>query len=122
MAKEIILYTGDDEEVTLPHKWQICGQCEGHGTSSAYLGAFTRDDLDEEGPEFCEDYFAGRYDRACETCGGSGKVKVVDRDRTPAHQLKAYDEQCADNAEIEAIHRMERLMEGGWREEGWLGR
>ena len=59
------LYCDDGSEIELPSKWTICRHCQGEGTSSAYLGAFTRDDMDEAGPEFLEDYMAGRYDRAC---------------------------------------------------------
>lgn len=122
MAKAPILYNDDDSETELPFKWEICGACSGHGSSSAYLGAFTREDLDDEGPEFVEDYFAGRYDRSCEHCDGAGKVKVVDPARTPKDKLAAYRAQEDDREHIDAIQRQERLMEGGWREEGWFGR
>lgn len=69
---------GLEVELSVPAKWEICRTCEGHGASSAYLGAFTRDDFDDEGPEFVEDYIAGNYDRACDECHGSGKVIVAD--------------------------------------------
>lgn len=119
MTRPVILYC-DDEEIHMPTRWRICGQCEGRGTSSAYLGAFTRDDFEEEGPEFVEDYMAGRYDRACETCEGSGKVLEVDRKKAKAMGLlERWDRQEADDAADRETNRMERLMEGGWREEGW---
>jgi RecJ-like exonuclease len=114
---DLLLY--DDENPdgrALPFKWCICPHCEGNGTSSAYLGAFTGEQLRDD-PEFAEDYIAGHYDRACDTCGGSGKVKVVDARRTPKADLKAYRRQQADNAECDRIQRQEMLMEGGWREE-----
>ncbi len=112
------LFNDDGDETELPFKWEICPDCEGHGTSSAYLGAFTREDIDDAGEEFMDDYMSGRLDRACDHCSG-GKIKVVDRSRVSAEDLAAFDEQERDRQECEAIHRQERLFEGGWREEGW---
>lgn len=75
-----IAYPNPDTDGTIrvPAVWAICDTCSGNGTSSAYLGAFTSDDLAELGHEFCEDYTAGRYDRACPDCDGTGKVLVID--------------------------------------------
>lgn len=52
-------------------RFVVCYACDGRGLSSAYLGAFTAGELDEMGEDFAVDYFAGRLDRACETCGGN---------------------------------------------------
>lgn len=112
-----ILHCDDGSETELPWRWAICGSCDGHGTSSAYLGAFTRRDMEDD-PEFFKEYMEGRYDRACDHCVG-GRVRVVDRDRCTSEQLAAWDAQVEDDRHIDAIHRAERLMEGGWREEGW---
>ena len=117
-----VLYDDDGGERELPTKFEVCGQCEGRGKSSAYLGAFTRDDFEDEGPEFEEDYFAGRYDRACETCGGKRVVEVVDREKLSKADLKAWDAQEEERYQDAETSRMERLMEGGWKEEGWYGR
>lgn len=58
-------------------KWKICPRCEGEGKSSAYLGAYTAEEFQEAfDAEEQEDYIAGRYDGACEQCGGSGKVNA----------------------------------------------
>lgn len=111
MAKFPTICNGDDTETQLPHKWEICGSCEGHGKSSAYLGAFTRDDLDDAGEEFCEDYFAGRLDRPCEECGGSGKVAVADEGRMTKAQRKAWKDQCDDDADYHATVEAERRAE-----------
>ena len=46
--KDLVLHGGDGTETTLPFKWAICGQCDGHGKSSAYLGAFTREEAEAE--------------------------------------------------------------------------
>lgn len=119
MAKPV-LYNGDDTETPLPTKWHICPQCEGRGHSSGYLGAFTGEQMRED-PEFAEDYMAGKYDRACDTCGGSGKVEVVDRKQLTKAQRRAWDAQEEADRQDRNTERMERLMEGGWREEGWYG-
>jgi hypothetical protein len=106
---DITYFDDDENEVTLPSCWEICDHCRGEGRSSAYLGAFTRDELDDD-PEFFEDYRAGRYDRTCEECGGSGKVKVVDRESADPAALEAYDAQQRELAETRAIERAERAM------------
>jgi len=115
------LYT-DDGERELPFMWAICDDCSGHGKSSAYLGAFSGRRLEEAqaDTEFWEDYLAGVYDRPCEGCKGSGKVKIVDESRLSPEDLAAWRAQVADDAADAAERRAEWLMEGGWREEGWF--
>jgi len=59
-------------------QWAICGVCNGHGTSTAYLGAYTRSDREEMGDEwyeFMDDVKRGVYDQPCPECGGTGKVQ-----------------------------------------------
>lgn len=59
-------------------RWVICDCCQGDGTSTAYLGAYTQSDRDEMGDEwfeFAEDVRAGHYDRPCDECSGTGKVR-----------------------------------------------
>ena len=116
----ILLYTDDDNPITLPERFELCPCCEGRGTSSGYLGAFTREELYDD-PDFAEDYLAGRYDRPCQECQGLRVVAVVDEDRCPPNLLEEYRKQQADEADCRDIERQERLMEGGWRELGWYG-
>lgn len=109
--KPILLY--DDENPDgreLPTKLVICESCEGKGTSSAYLGAFTRDDFEEEGPEFVEDYLSGAYDRACDECRGTGRVCVVDADAMSAEDRAAYQEQREDDYADQAMRAAELRM------------
>lgn len=122
MSKTPTLYHDDGSEEQLPFRWIICSACRGEGKSSAYLGAFTAEDMDEAGPEFVEDYIAGNYDRACDTCGGSGKLKEVDPSKTPKAKLREFRRQEQDNADCDRIQRQELLAEGGWRELDWYGR
>lgn len=95
-------YDEEGDCVTLPYKWEICGHCRGEGKSSSYLGAFTWDDLREQGDEFIEDYFAGNYDRDCDCCDGTGKVPVADMDRMSEFQQKKWEEQIQAEIEYES--------------------
>lgn len=61
-------------------KFVVCPSCEGRGASSAYLGAFTSDDIDQMDPEFMEDYFAGSFDRTCTDCKGRNVVPECAQD------------------------------------------
>jgi RecJ-like exonuclease len=101
----------DDEglEIELPTRWEICDMCRGEGKESAYLGAFTSEDFAED-YEFFEDYMAGRYDRTCEACRGTGKVKVVDEDRCEQRLLEMYWEQERAIAECDQMSYLERMM------------
>lgn len=117
ITKTITLYGDKERRVALPARWCICDGCRGEGKSSAYLGAYTADEMDEAGPEFEADYFAGAYDRPCEECDGTGKVLRIDRKRISEHgdrvekaYLRAYDEQERAAREIDRISEMERRM------------
>lgn len=118
--RNFVIYNDDDTETPVPTKWEICRTCRGAGRSSAYLGAFTADQMAED-PDFAADYAAGEYDRTCDRCGGSGKVKTVDRRAmSPAMRRQWYAQESA-RREVDAIHRQERLMEGGWRDDPAYG-
>lgn len=70
-------------------KWEICPACQGEGKSSAYLGAYSREDFAHEfSDEEQEQYFMGGYDRACERCEGSGKVSA---ESEAAHSSRRSD-------------------------------
>lgn len=118
-----IIYTDEnDEQHELPTRFEVCPSCQGHGTSSAYLGAWTASEWAQEDDEFKEDYLAGRYDRPCETCDGLRVVPLVDEEQCDPKLLKAYQDHQRELAEMRSVERQERLMEGGWRDMGWYGR
>lgn len=80
---------GVETIVALPARYEICPHCSGKGSTSAHLGAYSSDEMDEEGPEFLEDYLAGAYDRPCDDCLGSpGRVLVVDESRVITDEQK----------------------------------
>lgn len=56
--------------------WIICPECRGEGKSSAYLGAITQEDRERDwDPDSWDDYMNGAYDRICDCCNGTGKVR-----------------------------------------------
>lgn len=88
-----------------PRHWAICGCCDGEGTSSAYLGDFSMDELNED-PDFAEAYFDGAYDRTCPKCKGSGKVKAISYERLTDAQRQELDDYNEMQAEMAAERRM----------------
>lgn len=103
-------------------KFIVCPECEGTGTSSAYLGAFTSDDMAQMDDEFMDDYFAGRYDRHCDECKGQRVVAgcFMDECPYPVAVVNGYfgrtvgkgcwdhDEDARDAADVEAMSASER--------------
>lgn len=110
MAKFPFYYDEEGECIHLPYTWVICGHCEGEGMSSSYLGAFTWDELNEQGEEFIEDYFAGNYDRPCDCCEGSGKIPIPNYDKMTEEQLEKYK----DHVQAEREYKAERRAEMRW--------
>lgn len=114
MSKTPVLYCDDGSEIDLPTKWEVCGSCEGRGTTSRHVecdgGGFTSSEWAEQDQDFREDYLAGRYDRACNACGGRTTVKVVDYDRMSPEQAAAYDSQLAADSYCRAEEMAERRM------------
>ena len=100
------LYIGDEER-KLPTKWCICRQCKGDGKSSAYLGAYTHEEMEQQGEQFIEDYFGGRFDRICESCKGAGKVQEVDLSQLTTTDKAAWYKQCEADRLDRAIHAAE---------------
>lgn len=82
------------DDARYPAHWEICPHCQGNGSSSAYLGAFSREEFDHEfSYEEQEAYFNGEYDRPCEECEGQGKRLVLNEDELTDEQreeLQSY--------------------------------
>lgn len=108
MSRDPVVYK-DDDEIPLPTRWRICSHCQGDGMSSAYLGAFTGDQMRED-PDFAEEYMQGRYDRTCDECNGSGKVKVVDYHKCDPELYELYIEQRRESRAVDEMAEMERRM------------
>ena len=101
---------GDEYEIDLPTRFEVCSRCEGHGTHlTPSIGehAYTREEFEEA---FFEDdereaYFTrgGRYDVQCEECRGARVVAVIDCDRCTTDEQKHALEDL-DRAEREAYY------------------
>ena len=67
---------------SVPAKMEVCGRCEGTGKHDhpAFSNGFTSDEMAEAGPDFQEEYMAGRYDVTCSACKGEKVQKVIDED------------------------------------------
>jgi hypothetical protein len=101
---------GDEEEIELPTHKEVCPTCQGEGKHSGHLGAFTRDEMDEQGPEFFEDYMRGFYDKTCEQCGGLRVVDVIDLERVDPETRAKYEKWADEEARYRQICEMERRM------------
>lgn len=107
-------------------KFIVCPSCEGTGGSSAYLGSFTSDDIDQMDGEFMEDYFAGNFDRPCEECRGqrvvacckvegcNQPVAVINSywSRTPHVYAECFDhsDEARSSADDQAVGAAERAF------------
>jgi RecJ-like exonuclease len=64
--------------------------------------------MDEAGPEFFEAYMSGEYDKTCDACNGTGKVKVPDFKVMSKTQREEWDSQCEADDYIRAEEEAER--------------
>ena len=100
----------DIGDATYPAKYEVCPTCKGQGTSSAYLGAFTSDDMYELGPEFQQDYMEGLYDKECPECNGRTTVLVVDENRLTEQERDEVDRFYREMNNLKAMEAAERRM------------
>lgn len=82
------------------NRFVACPRCEGRGThvNPAVDGnGISREEMDELGDDFLEDYLGGVYDVACEECHGE---RVVPRCAEPTCYEPAERDQshCYDHA------------------------
>ena len=101
-------YDNDGAKIeNLPTCWAICGECHGDGATSAYLGAIDHDDWDEDE---LRAYLNGAYDRSCDACRGSGKVKTINYDQLTPDQRVDVEDQDAQVANCHAEMAAEQRM------------
>lgn len=110
-----VLYTDDGEEtVVFPAHYEVCHRCRG-------IGKHVHPAIDEMGitpeefaedPEFEERYFSGAYDVPCHECKGERVVACMDETLSPELEakLRLLEKQWDDDAQMEAMGRMERMM------------
>jgi hypothetical protein len=117
------LSNGDEETIQFPAKMIVCYTCEGKGKTvnpDIDGNGLTREDFDEAGPEFMEDYMSGVYDITCRTCKGKNVIAELDRERIERDPklrllLKLKDKQEADEARDDASEAWLRRAESGER-------
>jgi hypothetical protein len=95
----------DGNEIELPTRWEVCPECDGNGSSSSHLGAITESDWSEWDPDDRADYFAGKYDRTCDVCRGTGLVTQVDESKLTPEELQRYEGWCRAIRELYASMR-----------------
>lgn len=102
MAERIEFTYTDDEgcehEASLAGKYEVCDRCQGKGSHDCWNGGMTRDEMDEQGPDFFEEYMRGDYDRVCVECEGRRVMLVPDEDRCDKEVLAKYEGMLADRA------------------------
>ncbi len=112
---------GEETEIELPSKKEVCSRCDGHGTHlTPSIGehAYTSEEFYEafHDEEDRADYFkrGGKYDVTCHDCGGRNVVDVVDESRCTTEEqkehLKVYYRRQRDDADYEAECAAERRM------------
>ena len=114
---------GEEEIIKFPAKMIVCYTCEGRGMTvnpDIDGNGLTREDFEEAGPEFEEDYFAGVYDVTCRTCKGKNVIPQLDRAAIMHNPrlrplLKAYDKQQDEQSRDDASERWLRMAESGER-------
>ena len=116
--------SGDEYEIELPVRFDVCPTCEGHGThlhpeigSHAYSSEQFAEDFDDEERE---QYFrrGGVYDVTCGKCKGVKVVYVIDGERctTEAQKKALMDIEAQGEADraFAAEERHLRRMETGY--------
>jgi hypothetical protein len=114
---------GDEIELTLPAKNEVCDRCEGHGThltpsigEHAYSSEEFEEAFDEEGRK---EYFrrGGIYDVQCHECKGNKVVPVVNEDALNDEEKKEYagfqaiqEKRWEEEADMRAEEAAERRM------------
>lgn len=100
----------DGEEISLPSRWVVCPTCQGRGSSSEYLGAFTADEFSDMGDDFQEAYIRGDLDRPCSECRGRTTVLEADYEYLTNEQREAYERELESEARARAMEIAERRM------------
>jgi len=76
---EVFSDGGDtSEDVVVRIEWGVCPTCDGtgsHVSPSVDAGGLTDEDFADD-PGFAEDYRSGKFDVACNECGGERVVPV----------------------------------------------
>jgi predicted methyltransferase len=106
----ISVWNDEDEEVFLATHKVVCPRCNGKGVHDAWEGGMTSDEMNEQGPDFIEDYMSGAYDVVCSVCHGKNVVDEVNENDCDPELLEAYYNQQRVIRESYLESEMERRM------------
>jgi hypothetical protein len=112
-AEKPVIYFYDevtDEEnvVELPTHWEVCDLCEGEGSHvNPSIDCNGLDEEQENDPDFMGDYLSGKYDIACNRCGGKRVIQEVNWDAVSEEHKHEYHRQ----QQWEHESRQEQLAE-----------
>ena|SRR3982751_5958519 len=111
--KPITISDENGEEIILPMKWAICETCSGNGRHSLAIDGhgITQEERDRDwDDESWADYLQGKYDKTCNDCSGTGKVKIVDEDRLTTKEQALWSAWQQEEYEYRKMCEMERRM------------
>lgn len=110
--------TDDEQTHEIPAEWIICHDCQGNGSHSKHLGAFTQEDIDRDWSHGeWEDYLDGAYDKQCEECKGSGKVLTPlypNKEPAKAWLRQEYEKQEEHRADMRTLYMETGGGMGSW--------
>lgn len=92
---------GDLPTVRIPYEWIICDVCEGEGSHSRHLGVIDPDTWNDWEDDERHSYLSGRYDRACDACSGTGKLREIALEQLPkevAEWIEGYRTDIRESA------------------------
>lgn len=106
----VMTHKGNQFEVQLPCKREMCTHCDGKGThvNPAIDGNGLSQELLDGDPDFAEAYFSGRYDVWCEVCEGERVIEVIDYDRLTDKMKMRLERQWRHEAFNNSIAGSER--------------
>jgi hypothetical protein len=101
--KAVMQYTEEIVDV----KFEVCSVCEGRGeyvNPSIDSHGISREEMDDLGPEFQDDYFSGVYNMTCVRCHGQ-RVVPVPTDPRVLKEVLDYERTMAEMAEERDFER-----------------
>ena len=113
MLVQTLIDAMNDGEITrcpITYEWEICESCRGNGSHSKHLGVISSESWNEWSDEDQYFYMSGGYDKTCDLCDGSGKVKELDIENLPDDVQKFIEQYYQDAANDIAIRRSEMYM------------
>jgi hypothetical protein len=112
---EMVDDEGDEIQVTLPGKYEVCPRCEGTGTHDhpAFENGITSSEWAEWDDDDREHYMRGHYDVQCSRCKGLRVVCCPDEECLTAEQKQQLEQHRADQyaeAQERAWERRNRAL------------